>query len=75
MPPGLPQQVHGLGSHPCQASVANHQLVLMLIVWLSLAERHHTENQEQHEAALVALCESEADILVVTDLSGQGIDV
>ena len=39
------------------------------------ATLHSGKNQEQREAALVALRNGEADILVATDLAGRGIDV
>lgn len=36
---------------------------------------HSGKNQEQREAALAALRNHDADILVATDLAGRGIDV
>ena len=36
---------------------------------------HSGKNQEQREAALQALRNGEADVLVATDLAGRGIDV
>ncbi len=36
---------------------------------------HSGKNQEQREAALLALRDGDADVLVATDLAGRGIDV
>jgi ATP-dependent RNA helicase DDX23/PRP28 len=36
---------------------------------------HSGKNQEQREAALQALRNGDADVLVATDLAGRGIDV
>jgi ATP-dependent RNA helicase DDX23/PRP28 len=41
----------------------------------STSTLHSGKNQEQREAALAALRNGEADILVATDLAGRGIDV
>lgn len=46
----------------------------MPLKW-STSTLHSGKNQEQREAALAALRNGEADILVATDLAGRGIDV
>ena len=46
----------------------------MRLQW-STSTLHSGKTQEQREAALAALRNGEADILVATDLAGRGIDV
>ena len=52
-----------------------NRLVTSTTFQWSTSTLHSGKNQEQREAALQALRNGEADILVATDLAGRGIDV
>lgn len=52
-----------------------HPYLPRFVTQLSTATLHSGKNQEGREAALQALRNGEADVLVATDLAGRGIDV